>query len=93
MTPVLRSSRAETRNPVLGLPAAARIRALPPEQRALLGDLLRDLAREADARAEAAWRRRKGPMAAYWRASCTYAKHLARAIDPPRRRKAEAEHA
>jgi len=33
-----------------------------------------------NAEAENAWRRRKGPMAAYWRAVATYARHLAHAL-------------
>ena len=81
-----RSARIHVRNPVLGLPAAKAIIALPEEQRRPLGILLRQLAAEADGRAEDAWRSRKGIMAAYWRGVSTYAKHLARAIDPRRRR-------
>jgi hypothetical protein len=77
-----RSARRGVRNPVLLLPAAARICSLPIGQRQLLGDLLREIARDADVRAEHAWKKRKGPMAAYWRATSTYAKHLARAIAP-----------
>ena len=77
-----RSARREIRNPVLALPASRAILALPAEQRRPLGLLLRQLAAEADIKAEEAWRTRKGIMAAYWRAVCTYAKHLARAIDP-----------
>ena len=67
------------RNPVLDLPAARRLEELPPEARAALRDVLLELADQANANAEEAWRRRKGPMAAYWRAVSTYAKHIARA--------------
>ena len=77
-----RSARRGVRNPVLLLPAAARLCALPLAPRQLLGDLLREIARDADVRAERAWKKRKGPMAAYWRATSTYAKHIARAIAP-----------
>lgn len=77
-----RSAKREVRNPVLALPATQRILDLPPEQRRPLGLLLRQLAAEADDKAEHAWRTRKGIMAAYWRAVATYAKHLAHAIDP-----------
>lgn len=80
-----RSARLSVHNPVLLLPAAARLCALPIDQRQLLGNLLREIARDADARAERAWKKRKGPMAAYWRATSTYAKHIARAIAPRRR--------
>jgi hypothetical protein len=77
-----RSARRGVRNPVLLLPAATRLCALPAHERRLFGDLLREIARDADLRAERAWKKRKGPMAAYWRATSTYAKHIARAIDP-----------
>lgn len=77
-----RSAKREVRNPVLALPAAKAILELPAEQRRPLGLLLRQLAVDADNRAESAWTTRKGIMAAYWRAVSTYAKHLAHAIDP-----------
>ena len=78
-----RSARAEVRNPILLLPEAqALAAAMSPAQKLLFGDLMRRLASEADKNAEKAWKKRKGPMAAYWRATCTYAKHIARAIDP-----------
>lgn len=67
-----RSALAETRNPILGLPSARAIQALPIEQRRPLGILLRELARECDVKAEDTWRARKGIMAAYWRATSTY---------------------
>jgi hypothetical protein len=84
-----RSAKIEVRNPVLALPSARRILDLPPEIRRPLGILLRELAAEADAKAEETWRARKGIMAAYWRAVATYAKHLARAIDPAAERHRE----
>ncbi len=57
-----------------------------PAQRAALAGLLRELRADADRQAENAWRRRKGPMAAYWRAVATYARHTAHALrDGPRR--------
>lgn len=70
---------AEVRNPVLALPAVERLRALDPECRAALRAVLLDVAVAANANAETSWRKRKGPMAAYWRAVSTYAKHIARA--------------
>ena len=79
---IRRSARRGVRNPVLLLPAATRLCSLPAGQRHLLGDLLREIAANADAKAERAWKKRKGSMAAYWRATCTYAKHIARAVDP-----------
>lgn len=75
-----RSAQADTRNPLLALPAMAQLQALPAEQRAALAGLLRELGADAHARAERAWRQRKGPMAAYWRAVGVYAGHTARAL-------------
>lgn len=76
-----RSSRADVRNPVLSLPAAARIRELDPDSRAVLAALLRDLGADANAKAETSWTKGKGPMAAYWKAAGVYARHLARALE------------
>lgn len=78
-----RSARAEVRNPLLALPAARRIARLPEDQRAALAELLRDLAADAADRAEESWRKKKGPMAAYWKAASVYAKHTARVIARP----------
>lgn len=65
-------------NPLLALPAAQKIIALPPSpEKALLEQLLREIRGEADSLAEQSWRKRKGPMAAYWRAVATYARHIA----------------
>lgn len=44
---------------------------------------MRELRDAANAEAEKAWRRRKGPMAVYWRAVATYARHLAHALSRP----------
>lgn len=78
-----RGARVDVRNPIVLMPeAVALAAALSPGQRRLFGDLMRRMAVEADKNAEKAWRKRKGPMAAYWRAGCTYMKHIARAIDP-----------
>jgi hypothetical protein len=72
-------------NPLLRLAAAQQILELPAEQRAALAALLRELRHDADRQAENAWRRRKGPMASYWRAVATYARHTAHALrDGPR---------
>lgn len=68
------------RNPLVALPAMSEILRLPEEQRKAVAALLYDLAGDANTRAERAWRQRKGPMAAYWRATSTYAKHVARAL-------------
>ncbi|MDF2809371.1 MAG: hypothetical protein K0S56_402 [Microvirga sp.] len=75
-----RSSQPEVRNPVLALPAAQRIAELSPEARALLGDLLGELAADARSRAQRSWLQNKGPMALYWKALSVYAAHLRRAL-------------
>lgn len=64
-------------NPLLRLPSSRKLLALPADQRRLIEDLLRELRADADREAENAWKRRKGPMAAYWRAVSTYARHIA----------------
>lgn len=67
-------------NPLLKLPAGRALLELSQEQRAPLEAVLRELRDQANIEAENAWRRRKGPMAAYWRAVSTYARHLAHAL-------------
>lgn len=83
-----RSSRPETRNPVLSLPAIATLRRMPPETREALALVLADLAKDAAARGDHhAWHRHKAPMAAYWKAVAVYARHTARAVAPRRARR------
>lgn len=67
-------------NPLLKLPAARALLELPPAQRKRIEAVFRELRHQADLEAEKAWRRRKAPMAAYWRATATYARHFAHAI-------------
>lgn len=71
-----RSDRREVRNPVLALPSAKALLALPPETLEVLAELFGDLALDARARAQASWLKNKGPMAAYWKATGAYARHL-----------------
>jgi len=71
-------------NPLLKLPAAQKLLALPPDQRQVIEALMRELRADADHQAEASWRKRKGPMAAYWRAVSTYARHVAHALSKGR---------
>ena len=71
-------------NPLLQLPAAQDLLALPIESRRAVASVLRALRTQANAQAEIAWSRRKGPMAAYWRAVATYARHLAHAVEDGR---------
>lgn len=73
-------ARALRANPVLGLPALARLAAQPAAVRRDLVAVLHELRQEASGRAETSWRRHKAPMAAYWKAVSVYAGHLARAL-------------
>jgi hypothetical protein len=76
-----RSNKAETRNPLLALPAFKRLaEELEPAPRALLIEALGELRRDMAARAETSWRQRKAPMAAYWKACSVYAGHIARVL-------------
>ena len=72
-----RSARPDVRNPLLRLPSAADVAALPPEARAALRALALDASKAWRALAEECWRRHKAPMAAYWRAWAVNARHLA----------------
>ncbi|OVE46722.1 hypothetical protein [Chromobacterium violaceum] len=67
-------------NPLLQLPAGQALQALPAEDRRRIEAVMRQLRDQANHEAENAWRRRKGPMAAYWRAVATYARHIAHAL-------------
>jgi len=68
-------------NPLLNLPAGRALLDLPAEDRRRIEAVMRELRDQANQEAENAWRRRKGPMAAYWRATTeTYARHLAHAL-------------
>ncbi|MDQ4625057.1 hypothetical protein [Janthinobacterium lividum] len=67
-------------NPILKLQAGRELMALPPEQRAPIEAVLRALRAQANVEAEKAWLKRKGPMAAYWRAVSTYSRHIAHAL-------------
>ncbi len=73
-----RSARREVRNPVLALPAVQRLLALDPHTRAVVAEILGDLAIDARGRAQASWLKNKGPMAAYWKAVGAYAGHFRR---------------
>jgi hypothetical protein len=75
-----RSSKPEVRNPVLGLPSAARLKELDPAARAVLADIFKELGADARERAQVSWKRNKAPMAAYWKAVGAYATHLSRAV-------------
>lgn len=78
-----RSLRPDVRNPVLVLPALAELRALSPSAQHAVKAILRDLAADARARAQKAWRSNKAPMAAYWKVVAVYATHVIRALRLP----------
>lgn len=75
-----RATRREVRNPVLALPSVQALLALPPEQRAVMRALLKDMALDCRARADKCWRTHKAPMAAYWKAASVYAGHISRVL-------------
>jgi hypothetical protein len=70
-------------NPLLRLPAARALLALGERERTAIRLLMNDLRRQANDEAETSWRRRKGPMACYWRSVATYARHVAHALRQP----------
>lgn len=67
-------------NPLLKLPAGKALLNLPEADRKRIEAVMRELREEANREADTAWLRRKGPMAAYWRAVATYARHTAHAL-------------
>ena len=75
-----RSSSLAVRNPLFGLPSFKHLQAMPPECKALMRQVLREVAADARVRAEKCWKSHKAPMAAYWKAVAVYAGHTARAL-------------
>lgn len=67
-------------NPLLKLPAGQALLELPAADRQRIEAVMRQLRDQANREADNAWKRRKGPMAAYWRAVATYARHIAHAL-------------
>lgn len=67
-------------NPLLNLPAGKSLQQLPAGDRSRIEAVMRELRDQANAEADKAWARRKGRMAAYWRAVATYARHTAHAL-------------
>lgn len=66
----------DPRNPLVHLPGVCEVaKALGPGERRALAIVLTALQRDANRLAEESWRKRKGPMAAYWRSVATYARH------------------
>ena len=78
------AAHVDPRNPLVRLPSMVEARGLLDNaQREALALVLWDLQREANRMAEESWRKRKGPMAAYWRSVATYARHTRLALCAP----------
>jgi hypothetical protein len=69
-------------NPLFDLPAAKELLALDEADRKRFARLFQDLRHQANQEAELCWKRRKAPMAAYWRAVATYARHVLHTLHP-----------
>ena len=76
----MRSIRADVRNPLLALPAAQQLTALPIDSQVALRGLLKQISADARVRAERCWKTHKAPMAAYWKAVAVYANHTSRLL-------------
>jgi len=80
---VARSSLAEVRNPVLKLPSLQAAKNLlkqnPAFHRAFF-NVLMDLRRECQAKAEISFKKNKYILHAYWKVTAVYVGHIARAI-------------
>ena len=82
-----RSLRPEVQNPILGLPAAREaLASLPEDSAQALRTVLLALQAQCRENEANAYRRRKGPMTAYWMAAGVYCGHIARAIGRRKRR-------
>jgi len=71
-----RSSQAGVRNPVVNLPSAYLLKSMPPEVRRALRQIFREISAQSRINANTAWKKHKGPMAAYWKACAVYARHI-----------------
>ena len=74
--------KAVIRNPLMALPAAKELSHLPPECRAVIRRLFKEISADSRVRAEKCWRTHKAPMAAYWKAVAVYANHASRLVLP-----------
>lgn len=75
-----RSSKPDVRNPLVHMAAAQSMQNLEPAARDALKALLKEISKDARARANKAWVTHKAPMAAYWKAVAVYANHAQRII-------------
>lgn len=79
-TPAERSARPDVRNPLLGLPSAARAAEMPTPAREWLLLFLQDIRRDAQAKATKSWKSHKAPAAMYWKIVAVYAGHIAKVL-------------
>lgn len=75
-----RSKRPEVRNPVLGLPCAARASEMPPEARDWLILFLQDLRVHARHKAKESLRKAKPPLFVYWSVVAVWSLHLVKVL-------------
>lgn len=76
-----RSASLEVRNPLLGMEEALEALAtLDDSQAEALRVVLRCIEAKAREKERESYKRRKGPLVAYWMATATYCKHIAQAI-------------
>lgn len=75
-----RSNSLVVRNPILGLPCAGALQALPADAKSALVDVLMEISATAGDNAQKSWKKHKAPMACYWKAVAVYSKHIARAL-------------
>lgn len=79
-TVVPRAARPEVRNPVLALPCAADVAAMPPEARRWLLQFLQEVRNEARDRAAESLRRHKAPLYLYWKVIQVWSGHMAKVL-------------
>jgi hypothetical protein len=75
-----RSAKPEVRNPLLGLPSAARAADMPREAREWLLIFLQDIRFDAQKKAQKSWASHKAPQALYWKIVAVYAGHIAKVL-------------
>ena len=75
-----RSKRPEVRNPVLGLPCAARAGEMPPEARDWLILFLQELRMHARHKAKESLRKAKPPLYCYWAVVGVWSGHLVKVL-------------
>lgn len=75
-----RSNLPTVRNPMLALQEVRDAASLPVESREALRVMLVAVSKACRQKGDEAWRKRKPPMAAYWKSNAVHARHLAHAL-------------